>query len=126
MFTYMAMTGELLVLAATVLWMTEWAYTGWLYAAGAAMLAVGRLAAKNGDGAKAADRRLSVRLRRLYRQRVVGAVLLLMSAVLINVNAGFIVFGMYLRPSVWLIPFTVFVIIEVYTAFRIPAVEAAE
>jgi hypothetical protein len=28
---------------------------------------------------------------------------------------------MYLRSTAWLIPFVVFVVIELYTAFRIPA-----
>ena len=36
-----------------------------------------------------------------------------------NLKGGFY-FGMYLRPSAWLITFVIFVVIEVYTAFRIP------
>ena len=61
-------------------------------------------------------------LRRLYHQRVFGIVGLILAAVLMFVPAGFYA-GMYVGPTSWLIPFVFFVVVEVYTAFRISAVE---
>ena len=119
----MAMAGELMVLAASALWITAWKGTGWLFAAGVVLFAIGRLAGAQGDAARSQDYNLSLTVRRLYRQRMTGVFVLMLSAILINLHQGFYAFGVYLRPSVWLIPFVVFVIIEVYTAFRIPVAE---
>lgn len=119
----MAMVGELMVLAGSALWITAWKGAGWLFAAGVVLFAIGRLAGRQGDAARAQDHSLSLTIRRLYRQRMTGVFVLMLSALLINMHAGFVAFGIYLRPSVWLVPFVVFVVIEVYTAFRIPVAE---
>ena len=125
-FPYLALVGELMVVVGAMLWVTQWTGTGWLFAVGSILFAVGRLAGASGDANMSTNPQYSLQLRRLYRQRMVGAVLVLLAAVLMNVHEGFIFFGVYLRTSVWLIPFVVFVVIELYTAFRIPVVEKNE
>lgn len=63
-------------------------------------------------------------LRRLYHQRVFGAVGLILATALMLTPQGFY-FGVYVAPASWIIPFVFFVIVEVYTAFRISAVDNA-
>lgn len=61
-------------------------------------------------------------LRRLYHQRVFGIVALILATVMMWLPVGFFA-GMYLGKTSWLIPFVFFVVVEVYTVFRISAVE---
>jgi hypothetical protein len=61
-------------------------------------------------------------MRRLYHQRVFGIVALILSTVLMWLPVGFYA-GMYVGKTSWLIPFVFFVVVEVYTVFRISAVE---
>ena len=61
-------------------------------------------------------------LRRLYHQRVFGIVALILATVMMWLPVGFYA-GMYLGKTSWLIPFVFFVVVEVYTVFRISAVE---
>ena len=60
--------------------------------------------------------------RRLYHQRVFGAVALILATVMMWMPVGFYA-GMYVGKASWLIPFVFFVVVEVYTVFRISAVE---
>ncbi len=64
-------------------------------------------------------------LRRLYRQQVIGIVALAVTALLMNTPQGFY-FGLYVAPASWLVTFVVFVVTEVYTVFRISALEKDE
>lgn len=61
-------------------------------------------------------------LRRLYHQRVFGIIGLILATVFMWMPAGFYA-GMYVGKTAWLIPFVFFVVIEVYTVFRISSVE---
>lgn len=61
-------------------------------------------------------------MRRLYHQRVFGVVALILATVMMWLPVGFYA-GMYLGKTSWLIPFVFFVLVEVYTVFRISAVE---
>ena len=61
-------------------------------------------------------------LRRLYHQRVFGIVALIIATVLMWMPVGFYA-GVYVGKTSWLIPFVFFVVVEVYTVFRISAVE---
>ena len=61
-------------------------------------------------------------MRRLYHQRVFGGVALILATVMMWLPVGFYA-GMYLGKTSWLIPFVFFVVVEVYTVFRISAVE---
>lgn len=104
--------GEVLVIVGAMLWITGTDIADYLYAAGATIFVIGRLSEKSEKG--------SIVLARLYGQRTLGSIVLLLSAVVMNLPPGFYL-GMYLRSTAWLIPFMVFVVLEVYTAFRIPA-----
>lgn len=61
-------------------------------------------------------------LRRLYHQRVFGILGLVMATVFMWMPPGFYA-GMYVGTTAWLIPFVFFVVVEVYTVFRISSVE---
>ena len=61
-------------------------------------------------------------LRRLYHQRVWGFIALLLACAIMLTPAGFH-FGLWVSPGSWILPFVFFAITEVYTAFRISAVE---
>lgn len=61
-------------------------------------------------------------LRRLYHQRVFGIIGLILATVFMWMPAGFYA-GMYVGKTAWLIPFVFFVVIEVYTVFRVSSVE---
>lgn len=116
----LAMGGEILVVVGAAMWMFLPNIAAWVFAVGAALFIIGRMAGHDGDGQKVADRELKPVVRHLYRQRILSYVLLTLATVAIHLPAGFY-FGIYMRQSMWLVPFIAFVIIEVYTAFRLPA-----
>lgn len=118
----LAMDGETMVVVAAAAWMFAPLPAAILFAVGAALFIIGRMAGNEGDGQKAADRSLTPVVRHLHRQRILSYVLLALAAVCIHLPTGFY-FGIYMRRSMWLVPFIAFVIIEVYTAFRLPAAE---
>jgi hypothetical protein len=111
-YNYISCVGEVLVIIGAMIWVTRTPIANYVFAAGATVFAIGRLNEKKEEG--------SIVLARLYGQRTFGIVALLFAAVVMNLHEGFYL-GMYLRPTAWLIPFVVFVVAEVYTAFRIPA-----
>lgn len=63
-------------------------------------------------------------LRRLYHQRVFGIIALILATALMFTPQGFY-FGVWVGATSWLVLFVIFVVIEVYTAFRISAVDNA-
>lgn len=111
-FGYMVCAGEILVIIGAMLWITGTLMAHYLFAAGATLFAIGRFNEKQEKG--------SIVLARLYGQRTFGVVALLLTAVIMNLKGGFYL-GVYVRPSAWLITFVIFVVIELYTAFRIPS-----
>jgi len=79
----------------------------------------------NTDDCRTAHR-ASTTLRRLYTQRNTGTIILLLAAILMfthqYINQQEL--GDYIikaTPTAWLLPFVVFVAIELYTAIRIPS-----
>ena len=123
-----AQIGEIVVLLGAAAWMFQPRWAGWLLAAGAVVFAIGRIFGENGDYALSMDKSKDFQLRRVYRQRLFGVIILLLAAILINTPNGFYSFfgltsPVFYRSSLWLMPFSIFVVFELYTAFRIPAVE---
>ena len=116
----LASVGEVLVLLGAVLWLPHPTWGSPLLTVGTVLFAVGRLLGKRGDWAQAANPSLSITARRLFRQRMLGIVFLLLATVTINHRGGFVL-GIFLRPATWLLPFIIFVLLELYTAFRLPA-----
>lgn len=113
-----AVSGEILIIAGAAVWITGWVGSRFIFALGALLFATGRLFSehegKNGD----------VVLRRLYVQQNIGVVFALIAALLMffydRLN-GIEVFDYVVRStaSAWLLPFFIFVVLEVYTTFRI-------
>ena len=117
--------GPVLLVAAALLFIVLNSYALWirvLFSLGVVLLTINRFFGEDSDWrqSKRSDKPLT--LRRLYRQRCVGVVVLYLSAVLLFLPEGFY-YGVYLRRISWLLPFIVFTVIELYSAFRIPAVE---
>ena len=65
---------------------------------------------------------LELTMRRLYHQRVFGMVGMVLATIFMWMPPGFYA-GMYVGQTAWLIPFVFFVVIELYTAFRISALD---
>lgn len=135
---FCALAGEVMVLLGAVAWMfwrsrsiagdvlMEWLKAngaGVLFAAGAIIMSIGRLLGEKGDIAMMGDVQADIRVRRLHRQRVIAMVMLMLAAVLVNMRAGFYAFDVYVRSSLWLLPFLFFVVIETYTVFRLSSLE---
>ena len=123
-----AQVGEVIVLIGTAMWLFLPQWAGWCFAVGAVLFAVGRICGEQGDYAISTNKNIDINLRRLYRQRMFGTIVLLLAAVLINTPNGFYSFfgltrPVFYRTSLWLMPFSIFVVFELYTAFRIPSVE---
>ena len=101
--TYMQMIGAGLLLIGAMLQITRWEFSPYLYTIGAILFAyvqvMDRYEGKN------------LIVRRLRRQQILGAVLL--------VFAGVLMF--FTRHNEWILCLTVAAILELYTAFRIPS-----
>ena len=97
------MAGAVLLLVGAVLQITRWEFSPVIYTLGAVMFAyvqvMSRYEGKN------------LIVRRLRRQQILGAVLLVFAGVLMFVT----------RHNEWVLCLTIAAILELYTAFRIPS-----
>lgn len=119
---YVEIVGELLVTVGAVVWMPLRVIAPWIFAVGVTLFAVGRFL-QTPFYLKYPERDpRELTLRRLYNQRVIAMVALVLSAVLMFMPVGFY-YGVYLGTMSWLVMFVVFVVVEVYTVFRISAVD---
>lgn len=91
-------------------------------AVAAVMLAVGRFLQTPFYRKYALSDPRELTLRRLYHQRVFGILALGLASTFMFVPTGFYG-GMYVGKASWLVPFILFVVVEVYTTFRISAVD---
>jgi hypothetical protein len=118
-FGYIANIGEVLVLIGAAFWITGWEFINYVFAVGTLLFTLGRLFEKHPEST-------TITLRRLYTQRTIGVVVLVLSALLMffydRIN-GFEIgdYEVHATASAWLLPFFIFVVIELYTAFRIPS-----
>lgn len=122
---YVEMLGETLVVVGAAAWMLLRAVAVWVFAVGVLLFAVGRFAQTPFYQRYAQRDPRELTLRRLYHQRVFGMVALVLSAMLMFLPSGFYS-GLYVGTSSWLLLFVFFVVTEVYTIFRISAVEKNE
>jgi hypothetical protein len=115
---YIANIGEVLVLIGAALWITGCEFLNYVFAVGTLLFAIGRFFEKHPQS--------TLTLRRLYLQRTIGVVILIVAALLMffyeYIN-GFEIsdYKVHATASAWLLPFFIFVVIELYTAFRIPS-----
>ncbi len=104
------MVGGILLLVGAGTYFTGWLYAFYLYAAGAfAFAAMQLLAGYEGD---------NFVIRRLRGQQVIGALLLVCTALFMAMRT--FDFG-FARGQEWVVSLTVACVLELYTAFRIPA-----
>jgi multisubunit Na+/H+ antiporter MnhG subunit len=102
-YSVIQMVGAVLLLVGAVLQITRWEFSPVIYTVGAVMFAyvqvVSRYEGRN------------LIIRRLRRQQILGAVLLVFAGVLMFVT----------RHNEWVLCLTVAAILQLYTAFRIPS-----
>jgi len=95
--------GSVLLLVGAMLQITRWEFSPVLYTVGAVMFAYVQVMSRY-DGK-------NLILRRLRRQQILGAVLMVLAGVLMFVT----------KHNEWVLCLTVAAILELYTAFRIPS-----
>ena len=105
-----------MLLVGAALWITSWDVARYIFAIGAIVFAVGRFFYTHEDS--------TLTLRRLYTQQVIGAVFAVLAALAMFFHEslnGVELFDYVVRAtaSAWILPFTIFVVLEVYTTFRI-------
>ena len=119
---YVEIAGETLVALGAGMWLPLPVVASYVFCVGAAVFAVGRFAQTPFYQKYGVMDPKELTMRRLYHQRVFGIVALILSVALMCLPQGFY-FGMYVTSASWLLLFAIFVVLEVYTAFRISAVE---
>lgn len=102
-YTYLMMAGAILLLLGVMLQITRWELSPVIYTIGAVLFAYVQVM----DGYQGQN----LIIRRLRRQQILGAVLLVFTGVLMFV----------MKRNEWIVCLTIAAILELYTAFRIPA-----
>ena len=102
-YSYLQILGSLLLLIGAMLQITRWELSPYLYTIGSILFAYVQVM----DGYVGKN----LIVRRLRRQQILGAVLLVFTGVLMFVT----------KHNEWILCLTVAAILELYTAFRIPA-----
>lgn len=117
--TYTSNIGETLVAVGAATWIINHDIPSYIFALGAILMTAGRLM-------EPLPQHASTTLSRLYMQRNIGTIVLLIAAILMftyqYIDRQEI--GNYTikaTPTAWLLPFAIFVAIELYTAIRIPS-----
>ena len=101
-YTYLMMAGAILLLLGAMLQITRWELSPVIYTIGAVLFAYVQVM----DGYQGQN----LIIRRLRRQQILGAVLLVFTGVLMFV----------MKRNEWIVCLTIAAILELYTAFRIP------
>ena len=121
---YLEIIGLVTLVVSSMAWMSHGEWVPYVYTLGAVIFAVGRLTVQQTIGSdNISDAKLRITVKRLLRQRSFAVFALLFSAMLMFMQPGwYLGNNFYLTRFAWFVPFLVFVIIEVYTAFRLPSV----
>ena len=103
-YSYIQMIGALLVLVGAMLQITRWELSPYIYTVGAVLFAyvqvmMGRYEGKN------------LIIRRLRRQQIIGAILLVFAGVLMFTS----------KRNEWIVCLTIAAVLQLYTAYRIPS-----
>ena len=107
--SFLTLAGETILLVGALMWSWQPEWAVYVFSAGTILFLAGRMLSQNDSD--------NLSVRRLQTQQKVGALILLISAVAMIATPTWFM-GYYLTRSTWFIPFLVFVIIEVYTTFR--------
>ena len=102
-YNYMQIVGAVLLLVGAMLQITRWVMAPVLYTVGAVLFAYVQVMSRYDGG--------NLIVRRLRRQQILGAVLLVFAGVLMFVT----------RRNEWIVCLTIAAVLQLYTAFRIPS-----
>ena len=106
----LTLAGETIVLIGAVMWSWNPDWAVYTFVTGTCLFFAGRMLTPNNDE--------SMVVKRLHTQQKAGALILLLAAITMTATPTWFL-GYYVTKSDWLIPFVAFVIIEVYTTFRL-------
>ncbi len=100
--------GAVMVLFGAAMYITGWEPAPYIYTIGAAMMALAQINSPSGSN--------KPNVKRLRRQQVFGALLLVLTAV----------FMFFTHGNEWIVCLTVAAVLELYTSIRIPQEEAKD
>ena len=103
-YSYIQMIGALLVLAGAMLQITRWELSPYIYTVGAVLFAYVQVMMGRYDGK-------NLIIRRLRRQQIIGAILLVFAGVLMFTS----------KRNEWIVCLTIAAVLQLYTAYRIPS-----
>ena len=113
---YLEIVGLIVIVISSLAWVLHLEWVPIVYTLGTIVFAIGRMAVQRTIPS------CNLTVNRLKRQRTFAVFVILFSAMLMSMEPGwYLGYNFYLTKSAWLVPFIVFVIIEVYTAFRLPS-----
>ena len=97
-------TGAVLLLAGAMLQITRWELSPYIYTAGAVLFAYVQVVMGRYDGK-------NLIIRRLRRQQIIGAMLLVIAGVLMFTS----------KRNEWIVCLTIAAVLQLYTAYRLPS-----
>ena len=103
-YSYIQMIGALLVLVGAMLQITRWELSPYIYTVGAVLFAYVQVMMGRYDGK-------NLIIRRLRRQQIIGAILLVFAGVLMFTS----------KRNEWIVRLTIAAVLQLYTAYRIPS-----
>ena len=103
-YSYIQMIGALLVLLGAMLQITRWELSPYIYTVGAVLFAYVQVMMGRYDGK-------NLIIRRLRRQQIIGAILLVFAGVLMFTS----------KRNEWIVCLTIAAVLQLYTAYRIPS-----
>ena len=103
-YSYIQMIGALLVLVGAMLQITRWELSPYIYTVGAVLFAYVQIMMGRYDGK-------NLIIRRLRRQQIIGAILLVFAGVLMFTS----------KRNEWIVCLTIAAVLQLYTAYRIPS-----
>ena len=106
----LTLAGETIVLIGAVMWSWNPDWAVYTFVTGTCLFFAGSMLTPNNDE--------NMVVKRLHTQQKAGALILLLAAITMTATPTWFL-GYYVTKSAWLIPFVAFVIIEVYTTFRL-------
>lgn len=100
--------GGIMLLAGAAIYITGWSLSPYMYIIGATMFALAQINSPSSSK--------SPNVKRLRRQQVFGALLLVLTGL----------FMFFTRGNEWIVSLTIAAVLELYTSIRIPQEEAKE
>ena len=103
-YSLIQMVGAVLLLVGAMLQITHWALSPYIYTLGAVLFAYVQVMMGRYDGK-------NLIIRRLRRQQIIGAILLVFAGVLMFTS----------KRNEWIVCLTIAAVLQLYTAYRIPS-----